>query len=52
MLICIRCPETEDEVYFPRISPEKCDIINKLCMAPDIIEEIEIAPRKRHKTSF
>lgn len=52
MVACIRCLETEDEVYFPRTSPEKCDIINKLYMAPHLIEEIEISPGKRHKTSF
>lgn len=52
MLVCIRCLETEAEVYFPRTSPEKCDIINKLSMAPHIIEEIEIILGKRHKTSL
>lgn len=52
MLVSIRCLETEDEVYFPRTSPEKCDIINKLYMAPHVIEEIEIAPGKRYKTSL
>lgn len=50
MLACIKCLGTEDEVYFPRTSHKKCDIINKLYMAPHLIEEIEIAPGKRHKT--
>lgn len=50
MLACIKCLGTEDEVYFPKTSHKKCDIINKLYMAPHLIEKIEIAPGKRHKT--